>query len=209
MWYKDELAYAKASEGVRRVSHRRRLEEKVMKRREFVEKLGVGSAGLAAAAAFSERTSAAGQHDHQQVNGPLASATVSFGEWKTDPPIDRLLPTPPVTNAHLLIPYVAKIKAGGSINFIISGLHHVLIYGPGTTMESIDSTTTIPSGTGFPPLVDDATNRIYRGLNPAALIPVLDRVEVVRIVHPGRYLVVCGVLPHFEDNMHGWVEVLP
>jgi hypothetical protein len=180
-----------------------------MKRREFVGKLGVGSAGLAAAATLGANTSASGQHDHGQVNGPLATATVSFGEWKTDPPLDRLLPTPPVTNAHLLIPYVAKIKAGGSINFIISGLHQVLIYGPGTTMESIDSTQTIPSGTGFPPLIDDSNNRIYRGLNPAALIPVLDRVEVVRIVHPGRYLVVCGVLPHFVDNMHGWVEVLP
>lgn len=179
-----------------------------MRRREFVGRLGVGSAGFAAAAALTGRVEAAGQHDHSQVDGPLASATVSFGEWKTDPPLDRLGPTPPPTNAHLLIPYVATIRAGGSVNFIISGLHQVLVYGPGTTMESIDSTNTIPSGVGFPPLIADPTNRIYRGLNPVPLLPIVDRVEVVRIVNPGTYLVVCGVLPHFFDNMHGWVTVL-
>jgi hypothetical protein len=181
-----------------------------MKRREFVEKLGIGSAGLAAAAALTgTRASAAGQHDHAQVTGPLASATVSFGQWKTDPPLDRLGPTPPPTNAHLLIPYVATIKAGGSVNFIISGLHQVLVYGPGTTMESIDSSNTIPSGTGFPPLIGDTTNLVYRGLNPVPLLPTVDRVEVIRLTNPGTYLVVCGVLPHFLDNMHGWVNVLP
>ncbi len=181
-----------------------------MKRREFVEKLGIGSAGLAAAAALTGRARpAAAQHDHAQVDGPLASATVSFGQWKTDPPIDRFGgPPPPETNAHLVIPYVATIKAGGSVNFIISGLHQVLVYGPGTTMESIDDTNLIPSGEGFPPLIADPNNRVYRGPNPTPLFPTLDRVEIIRLTNPGVYLVVCGVLPHFRDNMHGWVRVL-
>lgn len=181
-----------------------------MKRREFVEKLGAGSAGFAAAAVLAGRADAstARQHDHAQIYGPLANATVSFGQWKTDPPLDRLGPTPPPTNGHLMMPYVATIKVGGSVNFAISGLHQVLVYGPGTTMESINAADTIPSGAGFPPLINDATNRIYRGKNPVALLPVEDRIEVVKFHHPGTYLVVCGLLPHFLDNMHGWVKVI-
>ena len=41
-----------------------------------------------------------------------------------------------------------------------------------------------------------------------------DRVEVVRFPQPGRYLVICGVLPHFFDPatgefiMYGYVRVL-
>ena len=185
-----------------------------MKRREFVGKLGIGSAGLVAAGAIGSRltpgASAQGGHNHTQVDGPLAAATVSFGQWKTDPPLDRFAgPTPPPTNQHLLIPYMPMIRAGGSVNFIIAGLHQVLIYAPGTRVESINVGLLVPSGTGFPPLINDPTNRIYRGPNPATLFPVLDRVEVVTLSKPGTYLVICGVLPHFaDDNMHGWIKVV-
>src|SRR5215831_8747240 len=74
-------------------------------------------------------------------NGPSANATVSFGEWKTDlvPPLDRLLadPTGGVGNVHKLIPQIATIRAGGSVNFIISGGHIVTIYDDGTQPEDI------------------------------------------------------------------------
>lgn len=185
-----------------------------MKRRAFVERLGFGSAALAAAGVFGSRASAGALaqngHDHSQVDGPLASATVSFGQWKTDPPLDRHAgPTPPPTNQHLLIPYMPKIKVGGSVSFIISGLHQVAIYSPGTTLETIDATIVVPSGTGFPPLVADPANRIYRGPNPVPLLPFLDRVEVVTLADPGTYLVICTVLPHFNEGMHGWINVLP
>ena len=184
-----------------------------MKRREFVEKLGIGSAGLVAAGAIgtqlSPGASAQGGHHHTQMDGPLAAATVSFGQWKTEPPLDRHAgPTAPPTNQHLLIPYMPTIKAGGSVNFIISGLHQILIYGPGTTMETINAASLVPSAPGFPPLVNDPNNRIYRGPNPAALVPVVDRVEAVTLANRGTYLVVCGVLPHFLDNMHGWIKVV-
>jgi hypothetical protein len=29
----------------------------------------------------------------------------------------------------------------------------------------------------------------------------------VNFKDPGRYLVVCGVLPHFNEGMHGYVNV--
>jgi plastocyanin len=37
----------------------------------------------------------------------------------------------------------------------------------------------------------------------------MDRVEVVYFEEPGTYLVICGVLPHFEEGMFGYVRVLP
>src|SRR5687768_2171594 len=84
-------------------------------------------------------------------NDPLGSATVSFGGWMSGftPPLDRFtapLPPPPA-NHHELIPNVAKIKAGGYVNFIISGLHVVAIYDNGTNpSRDIDKTILTPLG---------------------------------------------------------------
>ena len=182
-----------------------------MKRREFVEKLGIGTAGAAAAAALAARVNAApepqGGHDHEQSDGPLAQATVSFGQWRTDPALDRFPNVSPRTaNQHKLIPYTVTIKAGGAVNFAISGVHQILIYAPGTTLESIDGTAIVEAGPTFPGFINDPQNRIYRGLDPRPLPP--DRVEAVTIAATGTYLVVCGLVPHFFDRMHGWVKVV-
>jgi len=181
-----------------------------MKRREFVEKLGLGSAGLATAAALGRRAAAAPaeQHDHTQVDGPLAQATVAFGQWRTDltPALDRFPSNSPRTaNNHKLIPYVATIKAGGAVNFLISGTHHVLVYGEGTTLDSITQTI-IEAGGGFPGFIDDPINRMYRGLDPRLLPP--DRLEAVTFASVGTFLVVCGLVPHFREGMHGFVKVV-
>jgi len=103
-----------------------------MKRRQFVASV---LAGGVAAPVF-----AAGQHDHgDDVSGPLANATVSFGQWHTNPPLDRLtVPNPITGNVHKLIPSDTKIKAGGTINFIISGFHLLTIYGPGTEFDDLN-----------------------------------------------------------------------
>jgi hypothetical protein len=190
-----------------------------MKRREFVERLGIGSAGIVAGAALGNGviTAAARQHDHQQVTGPLASATVSFGQWMTSPALDRFPDlTPRTANQHLLIPYMPTIKAGGSVNFIVAGFHHIVVYGPGTQLTDIRTDAAVlvpvttppptPPGVTFPPLINDPTNRVYRGVDPSLVSQ--DRVEVVTLAHPGTYLVICGFLPHFLDNMHGWVKVV-
>ena len=186
-----------------------------MKRREFFGRLGIGSGGVLAGSVLASRmtTATAGghQHDHEQVGGPLAQATVSFGQWMT--PQDRF---PNVNNRllnqHKLIPYVATIKAGGSVNFIIAGFHQVLVYAPGTQLSDVNGTLlgsttgTPPPGGAFPPLVNDPTNRVYRGLDPS-LWPQ-ERVESVTLGEGGTYLVVCGVLPHFQEGMHGFVKVV-
>jgi plastocyanin len=74
---------------------------------------------------------------------------------------------------------------------------------------------------GLPPLVDYDVARVYRGVDPrvlhyAPIVPqppettgnlAIDRVETVVFKERGRYLVICGVLPHFNEGMHGYVRV--
>jgi hypothetical protein len=56
----------------------------------------------------------------------------------------------------------------------------------------------------------------YEGLNPvtppttppfATLSTAQNRVEPVIFQKPGRYFVICAVLPHFNNKMYAWVEV--
>ena len=62
-----------------------------------------------------------------------------------------------------------------------------------------------------PPLIDDPDNRLYRGLDRGP--QPQDRVEVVGFNTKGKYLAMCGVLPHFYDAatgdfiMYGFVDV--
>jgi plastocyanin len=141
----------------------------------------------------------------------LDSATVSFGGWMTTPPLDRFPNENPRTaNHHALTPKMVKIKAGGTVNFIIGGFHQVLVYDDGTQPADINvdltvQPTNLPTG---PPLINDPTRRIYRGLDPSTQSQ--DRVEVVVFDRPGTYLVMCAVRPHFvNDGMYAFVKVLP
>jgi plastocyanin len=153
-----------------------------------------------------------------------ANATVSFGSWQTDPPLDRFPPndpTPRLRNQHELIPHAVTVTAGGSVNFIIGGFHQPIVYGDMTQPEDIDvdttTTTTGPTPSPAVVLIADATNRIYRGLDPS-LQPLdrsevtflQDRVEAVYFPNPGTYLVICGIRGHFvNDGMFGFVTVVP
>ena len=126
-----------------------------MERREFVEKLGVGSAvALMAGGAIVSGASSSGlatakvadQHQHDPVKGPLAMGTVAFGAWRTDLSLDRFPNVSVATaNVHTVSPYQATIKAGGSVAFVISGLHQILVYGPDVLPDSINAQMTRPS----------------------------------------------------------------
>ena len=198
-----------------------------MKRREFVEKAGMGAAALVTLATPGRARASAragAQHNHRPITGPLATASVSFGAWVSG--TDRFpnigaVPGLPI-NVHALIPHEVMIKAGGTVNFIIAGFHLLLVYDHGTRPGDIDTTDLIPTTIQpGPPLINDPTNRIYRGIDPSVLPslqgplqgisqPVLqDRVEVVHFPNPGTFLVICGVLPHFNDGMFGFVKVNP
>ena len=94
-----------------------------MKRRQFVEQLGIGSAVLAAA---SVAHAAQGEHEHKALTGPLAHATVGFGAWPVGTvqvPRDRFtLPNAPQgPNVHALLPNDVTIKEGGSVSFVLIG----------------------------------------------------------------------------------------
>ena len=193
-----------------------------IKRRKFFERAGLGSAALLSlpvlggAKSASRKDEKEGHHSgeqHENVSGPLASATVSFGQWSADG-LDRfpdkvggpgLLP-----NHHTLIPQEVTIKAGGSVNFIISGFHLVLVYGDGKTPELVNVKNVItPTHQPEPPLINDPVGRVYRGLDPSMpQFALQDRVEVVQFPEKGLYLVICGVLPHFLQGMFGWVKVI-
>ena len=180
-----------------------------------------------------------GGHGHSDDDGRLKNVTVSFGHWLPTPdypadpaelntanpqPIDRFPPNDPNPrrlNGHALTPSRVRIQVGDTVSFVISGFHLLLIYGPGTKPEDIDRTDLVPGS--VPPLINDPDHRLYRGLDPRALPgfppapPPLfnnqDRVEVVGFNTKGRYLVMCGVLPHFFDAatgdfiMFGYVDV--
>jgi hypothetical protein len=76
--------------------------------------------------------------DESRLSGRRADATVSFGLWQPDPPLDRFAGNPAMGagNHHEVIPNVSRInisrKDSGGVNFIISGNHVVAIYDDGT-----------------------------------------------------------------------------
>jgi plastocyanin len=126
-------------------------------------------------------------------------------------------------NDHLLIPQIATIKAGGSVNFIISGGHVVAVYDDGTKPENINLIDIEPAAscpTTAGGVLSDSNGRIYRGpcFAPAANNNTTDLrrdgVEVVQFTKPGTYLVICARKNHFAPlsggfEMYGFVKVLP
>ena len=193
-----------------------------MQRRKFFEKLGVASAAVISAPSLTAEA-APQDHEHghgrdEKLSGALANATVSFGAWQSkdndavapqNAELDRFPNLSPAgRNSHRLIPFEATITAGGSVNFIISGLHQPIVYTPGKDPEEVNQALTRPT-TGTPAglaLINDPVSRVFAGLDPS--LQPRDRVEVVEFPNPGRHLVICGVLPHFQEGMYGYVRVL-
>lgn len=183
-----------------------------LKRRQFLKGIGVGSAFAIASALPGSRSNAQNsRHRHSEsLDGPLASATVSFGAWPAsrNEPLDRHeTPNAPVIpNAHALIPNTATIRTGGTVNYIVAGSHQIVVYAPGKKPSDVSTDVLIPVE-GPVGLIDDPEKRIYRGVNPLE-VPQ-DRVEAVQFNRRGLHLVICAVNLHFAEGMYGWVMVLP
>jgi hypothetical protein len=155
-------------------------------------------------------SSLAGAAESQSEN-----ATISFGQWLSNPPLDRLLtPIPPAGtgNHNELIPNESTVVTSGvdvAVNFIIAGLHNVQVYDTGTQPGDINADLVLTGGRAAGGIIDDPNHRIYRGLDPNLPENPRDRVEVVRFDKPGTYLVICGVRAHFvNDAMFGFVTVV-
>ena len=197
---------------------------------------GVTATGLGAALGAEQKPEQGSEHahDNRPLTDKRSHVVVSFGQWDVDParpldrwPINEELETR-TRNIHLHLPFEAEVDAGGAVSFIISGFHQILIYGPGRELAEVQAAAAgliLPPFGPFPPLVNYLEDLVYRGLDPRVLQylplpavplstipagtanPVVDRIESVNFKEPGRYLVVCGVLPHFVEGMHGYVNV--
>src|SRR5690606_16501857 len=122
-----------------------------LKRRQFLKRIGMGSAAFAAGAiptSFAAAQTIGRVHKHNPLDGPLASATVSFGAWPVSrsEPLDRMETpvAPEAPNAHVLIPNTVTIKAGGTVNFIVAGFHQIVVYAPGKKPSDVDTTSLLP-----------------------------------------------------------------
>jgi hypothetical protein len=192
-----------------------------MKRRDFVTSVLAAGVAVPVIGGSLPSVGTLSEHAGHQNNGDhdrRKNHAVSFGNWSPSiaAPVDRMGgdPTPRAQNGHFLIPSPIRVKTGDTVSFIISGFHNLLVYGPGTQPQDIDRTQLIlsPPGT-FPPLINYANRRVYRGLDPRTNPGIQDRVEVVAFNDEGRFLVMCGVLPHFfeastnEFVMFGYVDV--
>jgi plastocyanin len=135
---------------------------------------------------------------------------------------------------HHILPKVIRVRAGDVVNFVVSGLHVIRVYDNGVQLKDVkaqipDECEVNPTPPAefpdncftdagpvpvIPPLGLDV---LYQGLNsigPPPQVPPFapvslaqNRVEAVSFLKPGRYLVICAVLEHFNDGMYAIVEV--
>jgi hypothetical protein len=191
-------------------------------RRNLLKAAAIGSVtatGLGAALGAEPEPGHGGEHAGHQSQGDhdrRNNHTVAFGFWSPSiaSPLDRMTgdPNPRTRNGHFLIQNPIRVHAGDTVSFVISGFHNLVVYGPNVEPSDIDRTNLLisPPDT-FPPLINDPNHRVYRGLDPRANPANQDRVEAVAFNDPGRFLVICGVLPHFfaggNFEMFGYVDV--
>ena len=116
-----------------------------------------------------------------------------------------------------IVPRTVVIAVNGTVTFNVPpGVHQINIYKPGTQPEDVDTSmsnrTTLaahagcgpPAPAGAPLVIGDA------GDNFLAAIPVpcfTPSEKTYTFTAPGKYLVICAFLPHFEGGMYAWVEV--
>lgn len=134
---------------------------------------------------------------------------------------------------HHVLPNVIRVNAGDVVNFVVAGLHVIRVYDNGVQLPDVKAQ--IPDECEVNPVPPAEfpencfTNGpvevipqlgldvVYEGLNsigPPPQVPPFapvslaqNRVEPVAFLNPGRYLVICAVLPHFNDGMYAIVEV--
>ena len=152
-------------------------------------------------------SSDAGQRAGTLDKTPL-TATMQFGQ------VDVGSPFPPVPehdgSAHAkdnVVPRTVVIRQNGTVTFNTFGVHRVTIYADGIEPEDLDTSNVGGVGGACPPVYfNDPTNRLAVFTPPCAGGPTAPSFLFPK---PGRYLVVCSFLPHFEVQMWGWVIVKP
>lgn len=116
-----------------------------------------------------------------------------------------------ITKARKLDGTVVFVPA--TVNFIVSGFHWAWVSNPGVTVAQVQANL-LAAGL----LVNYDVNVFAKGVNPgtppafadASVNPsgVSNRTDSFGFSLPGRYLVICNVLPHFVDGMYAWINVV-
>lgn len=160
---------------------------------------GSPTGGDAAASTASDLSSAVG------ASRLATTAVVTFG--RNDLGTDFFPPGSHDQSLHAkdaIRPRTTVIAAGGTVTFRVQQAHKPAIYEPGTTPEDIDIASLEFPVPNFPPVIDSPAGRIVRG--PLVFGPTVDWDWT--FTEPGRYLVICEVLPHFAGaKMYAWIEV--
>jgi hypothetical protein len=142
---------------------------------------------------------------------PDGTATVAFGRPGVGSPFPPVPEHDRSANAKDdLVPRTVVLAQGGAVTYRVEGLHQPAVYRPGTAPGDIDTTALATLLPGLPPFIADAQDRAALGplvTPPQGVVPWTTPAGT--FAQPGRYLVICTFLPHFETGMYGWVEVKP
>ena len=144
-------------------------------------------------------------------------ATVEFGRDDVGSPFPP--PSGHDASGHArdkMLPRNVSIRAGGSVTFRMGVFHQVTIYDQGTEPGDIDLSNLLdltapppaPPGTVIIPafLSEDPNNRLAQG--PFSFAPMTWTSPPGTFDVPGKYLVICSVVPHVvASNMYAWVTV--
>ncbi len=109
-----------------------------------------------------------------------------------------------------MVPRTVVISRDGRVHYQIAAFHQVAIYEPRTKPSDID--LTLLKNLTFPffiPnfIIDDPNNRVVLS-DPLTVFETEWTTPDGTFDEPGRYLVICTTLPHFEEaDMFGWVIV--
>jgi hypothetical protein len=131
-------------------------------------------------------------------------ATIQFGRRRRVPFPPSSEHTSPAHAKDNLVLRTALIDKAAPSRNVPAGAHQIAIYAPGTNPEDINTaalTRLCPGPT--PRLINDPTNRVALITHACGS----DWQAQYTFDAPGRYLVICAFLPHFNVGMYGWVEV--
>jgi len=157
----------------------------------------------------SPASASAGSSLALQPSALALSATIDFGNGALG---SDFPPVPPHDQSghadDSLFPREVIIDKGGTVTFVMSGgVHQVAIYSPGKGPKDINENALTGSVSGCPPvpLINDSNQRL------AVLSDQVchggSHAPSYQFNNPGRYLVICTFLPHFQVGMYGWVTV--
>ena len=118
-----------------------------------------------------------------------------------------------------IVPRTVVIAVNGTVTFNVPpGVHQINIYKPGTQPEDVDMSmgnlTTLAAVPGAARHCQRRSRVLRSSLTRRRQLPGGDSGAVfdadgddLHVHPPGKYLVICAFLPHFQGGMYAWVEV--